>query len=107
MAIMRIAFAAAALVYIAPHFGVDVFQAARPLIAEAGHDLTSDAVAKTVLAYCQKNPDACVRMAKTVLHTDAPATNGPNSVQAELRPALPDKAPLPPSRPIDLRPALK
>lgn len=107
MAIVRIAFAAAALIYVAPHFGVDVFQAARPLIAEASHDLTSDAVAKTVLAYCQQNPDTCVRIAKAALQTEAQSPETIKTVHAELRPALPDKAPLPPARPSDLRPALR
>ena len=117
MAIMRIACAAAALLYIAPHLGADIIKTARPLFPSIStQSVASDALAEAALAYCGKNPEACLKFARAALgpaHADRETEQGRTSLaHAALRPALQDDAPvkevpLPPARPPALRPALK
>ena len=103
---MRIAFAAAALCYIAPHFGIHLSDVARPLLADAQRELTPDAIGQTVIAYCQKNPEICIRIARSSLGSETTPSAHESTPNAELR-LGPAKLPLPPHRPVDLRPALK
>lgn len=117
MALMRIAFAAAALFYIAPHLGGDMLRSARSLVSGAGPESgTTDAIAGAALAYCQKNPETCLKIARAALPIE-PAGDAALA-RMSLRPALQDHAlqdhamaedrvPLPPARPPELRPAMK
>ena len=116
MAILRIAFATAIVIYAAPHMGVHLWQDAQPLIADAGHALVSeistDTTTRTVLAYCQKNPDTCARIARLAVNgasSEIPSQDAPT--QLALRSTLPGTVPMPPARPLaqphGLRPALR
>ena len=112
MAIMRIAFAAATLLYIAPQLGADILRTARPFLpGSSSEPHTATIVAETAVAYCRSNPEACLKIAHAALRTDPSEPSSepaPSSLaHASLRPALQEPVPLPPSRPPALRPAIK
>ncbi len=107
MAIFRIAIAAIAIYYIAPHLGSQMAETARPLVNSAKQELTGDSLTQAALGFCQKNPETCARMARSALSSEITTPAQTSNLQVSLRPGLPDKPPLPPARPLDLRPAFK
>jgi hypothetical protein len=106
MTIMRIAFAAAALYYIAPHIGSEVIKSARPAIEHTKANLNSDALTQTALEYCKKNTQACLKFASKAASTHEAITQEKHMtmpINAALRSTLPDAPPLPPVRGNELR----
>lgn len=103
MAILRIAFAAAAVLAIAPHLGGQVVDRSRPAV-------------ETALAFCRAEPQTCLKMAQAALDQRTPQA----APQPGIRVAEPAEAsaphqialsagavPMPPERPFGLRPALR
>jgi len=100
MAILRIAFAAAAVIAIAPHIGGQAIDRARPAI-------------EAVRTFCSAEPETCLRLAQAALgeRVPRPANGGPESRSVAVlgQPTIEamDRVPLPPARPLELRPALR
>jgi hypothetical protein len=106
MTIMRIAFAAAVLYYIAPHIGSEVIKSARPAFADAKANLNSDALTQTALEYCKKNAHECLKFATKAASVRESITQEKHMtmpINAALRSTLPDAPPLPPVRGNELR----
>ncbi len=117
MAIVRIAFAAAALYYIAPHIGGDVIKSARPVINQAKAGLSPEALTSAALSFCQSHTEDCLKFAKNAVAREAkpndaefrsdrqiataPVMSVPTS--GSLRGLLPENPPLPPQRPVELK----
>jgi hypothetical protein len=128
MALFRIACAAAALIYIAPHLGSQIAETARPVLEPASLAAPAEATASAVMAYCQQHREACIRFARLAIEevsaragaaaqTESHRAEAPSgeSMHAEssrteslhgesgggfgLRSALPGFVPLPPVRP--------
>ena len=109
MAIMRIALAAAALYYIAPHVAGDVMKQARPALNSVK---SNDALTNAALEYCKHNTQACLKFAQSTfasgsysMSASTPSTDKPKitiipiPINAALRTTLPDSPPMPPIKP--------
>jgi hypothetical protein len=110
MALMRIAFAAVALYYIAPHIGSEVIKSARPAFENAKSSLNSDALTSAALEYCKKHTQECLKFAtKAATAHEATHQDRPMAmpINAALRTTLPDASPnlipLPPVKAVELR----
>jgi hypothetical protein len=105
MTIMRIAFAAVALYYIAPHIGSEVIKSARPTLQHAKANINPDTLTQTALEYCKKNTQACLKFAaKATSAHEAINQEKPMAmpINAALRSTLPDSPPLPPVKAVEL-----
>jgi hypothetical protein len=112
MALFRIACAAAALCYIAPHLGGQIIETARPVFESVKLAAPAEASASAVMAYCQQHREACIRFARLAIEEVSSRAEPPQPEmqRAEmqrgegagglgLRSAIPGFVPLPPVRP--------
>ena len=103
MALMRIALAATALYYIAPHIAGDAIKLARPAFDNIK---SNDALTNAALEYCKHNTQACLKFAQSTFASgnSHPADKPkiaiiPIPINAALRTTLTDNPPLPPIKP--------